>query len=298
MTHHPRAHRDVLPLGQGPRPTTGPDLMARALVSICEMTAGTVDGLDRAHLAATVEGPDVPTLEVDLTGLVVRAGALETVRQSARGFGDVRHREPGVLGTADLRGHPVTVAEVPVTLDAVAHGLSFAWLEGVDGAVAVEPQEPGEDAPVSGQARLAAPRERVVDAVRSRASGVLAAQGFALSRLDLAFTSLGPTTVRAQADARVRKGVVSATARVAATVDVSDTLVLSLRDVEASSRNPLVAALLLAARSRLEGAQRKRVDLTAVLPPGVLIRDLRLDVGDDLVLSARLAAPAGGGGSG
>ncbi|MCE0487165.1 hypothetical protein [Ornithinimicrobium sediminis] len=286
MTHHLTALPDAIPLGRVPRPTTGPDLADRLRAGLQQVTAGAVEGLDRARLEATVDGPDVPVLLVDLTGVTVRTRAPAS---RTPGVGQVAHREQGALRTASVTAHPVTVAGVPAHLDAVLDGLTFTWLEGTDGALAVALVEPGEETPVSGQARLAVDRDRLVEATRERLAETLAAQGFALSSLEVDLTSHGPTSVGVRADAKVRKGMLTAVARVAATVEVSDDLVLTVRDVEATSRNPLVAALLVAFRSRLEAVEGRRVDLGAALPPGVRVQELRLDVGDELVLTVRLA---------
>ncbi|MEK8226615.1 hypothetical protein NKG05_11760 [Oerskovia sp. M15] len=45
-------------------------------------------------------------------------------------------------------------------------------------------------------------------------------------------------------------------------------MVLTLSDVGAASRNPVVAALLLAVRSKLEEFEGKRIDLASSLPRG------------------------------
>lgn len=287
MSHHPTDRVDLVPLGPAPRPTTGPDLAERLRAGIGAVLPGSVQGVDGMRLQATLDGPDVPALVADLTGLVVRlqgSGA-----GSATAPAPVLHREAGVLRSASLTAHPVTVSDVPVHVDAVVDGLRLSWLELADGSVGVQAHRPAQEAPLSGQARVAVDRDRLVDAVQQVAATTLAAQGFTLSSLDVRLTSHGPTSVAVEADAKVRKGMLSATARVGATADVSDDLVLTVRDVEVTSRNPLVAAALVAFRSKLEAVERRRVDIAAVLPPGVQVEDLRLDVGDEIVLTASLA---------
>ena len=286
MTLNATDRLDVIPLGQAPRPTNGPDLAERLRAGIAAVSGGAVQGLDRLRLEATLDGPDVPALVVDLTGLAVRLDA-------GVGFTappvQVLRREEGVIRSASLTAHPMTVADVAVDVDAVVDGLRFSWLERADGSVAVELQEPTGEAPVSGQARVAVDRDRLVEAARQIVATTLAAQGFVLSSLDVRLTSQGPASVAVEAVAKVRKGMLSATARVGATAEVSDDLVLTVRAVEATSRNPLVAAALVAFRGRLEALERQRVDIAAALPPGVRVEALRLDVGDELVLTARLS---------
>lgn len=268
-----------------PRPTTNVDLADRVDVGIREVFG---DGLGSLRVVATVDGPDVPTLEVDLTGLVVGGRGAASAPPSGAPSAEVVHRETGTIGTASLRAWPVMVAEVPVGVDAVLHGLRFSWLEGADGSLAVKLQDPSDQHPVSGQGRAAVHQERLVAALRRQVSESLAASGFTLSSLDVHLVSHGPTALGVQADARVRKGMLSAAVRVGAVAEVSADLVVTVRDVEVTSRNPLVAGLLLAFRGKLEAVQRERFDLAAELPAGVRITDLRLDVSDELVLTARL----------
>jgi hypothetical protein len=287
VTHHAAGgHRAVIPLGRAPRPLTGTDLAERLRCGLAEVSGAAIQGLDRLRLDAILDGPDVPALVVDLTGLAVRVGPASA--GSTAPPAELLRREAGVVHSASLTAHPLTVSDVAVDVEAVVDGLRISWLELVDGSVAVELQEPTSAYPVSGQVRVGVDHDRLVEAVRQVAATTLAAQGLALSSLDVRLASHGPTSVAVVADARVRKGMVSATARVAATAEVSDDLVLTVRDVEATSRNPLVAAALVAFRSRLEAVERQRVDISAALPAAVRVKDLRLDVGDDLVLSARL----------
>jgi hypothetical protein len=65
-------------------------------------------------------------------------------------------------------------------------------------------------------------------------------------------------------------------------------MVLTIGDVHLTSGNPFVAAMLGVVRGRVEAMANRRVDLQAALPPGVRLTDVRLDAGEQLVLSARL----------
>jgi hypothetical protein len=95
--------------------------------------------------------------------------------------------------------------------------------------------------------------------------------------------------VRLRAEAKLRRGILSASAHATGTAAVDSALVLRFSDVALGSANPIVAGLLAVARGRVQEATRRPVDLTEQLPPGVRVADVRLDAGTDLVLSARLA---------
>lgn len=279
---------DLIPLGRAPRPTTGHDLAARLRAALADELTGTAD-TTAVGVAAEVDGADVPRLEIDVTGLSV-----SELPQSATTSGhrpaselEVLEQTPGQITVALLDGHPAIVVDVPVDVRAELAHVPFAWVTGRDGSLAVKFVEPAADAPVTGHVRVAVPRAQLLEAVRLQVAAAAAAQGVTVTRLDVELVSRGPRSVSVVADAKLRKGMLSASARARATATIDDRLVLSLSDVEVSSGNPLVAALLSAVRGRLDEISRRRIDLAAQLPPGIHITDVRLDVGNELVLTAR-----------
>lgn len=276
---------DRIPLGHLPRPGTGPELSRRVADGIRAVAGATLENLTDGAVDATLDGADVPTLVVDVTGAQVR---VEGGAPPAVPTAQVVAEEVGVIGTTTLLAHPLLVEEVPVHVDAQVSGLRFVWLEGADGSLGVELADPSADAPVTGHGRVAVDRVLLVDAARRLATETLAEAGFTLVSLEVDLRSDGPRSVGLRLEAKVRKGLLSASARIGGVAEVSDAMVLTVRDVEAGSRNPLVAGLLLAFRGRLEAVQDQRIDLAAELPTGVRIGDLQLDVGQDLVLSATL----------
>jgi hypothetical protein len=272
---------DLVPLGRAPRPSTGEDLAARLRATLAQH----LENSDAVRVFAEVDGADVPQLQVDATGLVV--GELPGSLTRSAVSVDGRERTPGIIGAFRLDAHPATVAGVPVDVRAELANVPFAWVDGQDGSLAAELLEPTADAPVTGDLRVAAPRERLLEAVRSQVTALAAAQGVAVSRLDIRLVSEGPRAVSVVADAKLRKGLLSASARGRATATVDDALGLTLSDVEVSSGNPLVTALLSVARGRLDQVAGKRIDLAGQLPPGIRLSDVRLDVGEDVVLTVR-----------
>ncbi|WP_019136544.1 hypothetical protein [Cellulomonas massiliensis] len=275
---------DVLPLGRAPRPTTGDELAARLRAALTENLRGIADA-SAARVTARVEGDDVPELDVDLTGLVV--AQVPRSAPAAPPAVAVRERTPGVVGRLQVDAHPLTVIGVPVDVRADLAQVPFAWVETPDGALGAELLEPTADAPVTGSVRVAAPREQVVAAVRTVATQVAASQGVTLQSLDVALEQQGPRAVSVRLDAKVRKSLLSASVQARATATVTDDLVLRLSDVDLSSGNPLVGAMLAAARGRVDALAARPVDLAAQLPPGVRLEDVRIEVGEQLVLTAR-----------
>ncbi|MBD5787635.1 hypothetical protein IF650_15830 [Cellulosimicrobium terreum] len=290
---------DVLPLGRAPRPTTGPELAERARAALVEQVAGdlgpgAVTHLDVVRVSATVDGPDVPTLDVDLTGVVVRRAASDTTTERASvrpGATDLAsgRRENGVIRHVRVDAHPVTVEGVPVDVELSADDVPFRWVEGADGSLGVEAVEPSVDAPLRGHVRVAAPRAALVATAGRLIGEALREAGLTLSSFDVEIGSTGPRSAHGSGFARVRKGILSASIRAQASIEVDGAMVLTVRELSLSSRNPVVAAALLAARKHVDEARGRTVDLAAELPPGIRIVDVRLDVDDALAVSARFA---------
>ncbi|WP_435735793.1 hypothetical protein V5D56_13320 [Cellulosimicrobium sp. PMB13] len=295
---------DVLPLGRAPRPATGAELAARVRSALVEVVAGdlsegSVEHLDRLSVSATVDGPDVPTLDVDLSGVVVRPTTSATgttptgepvVPAPDGASTSTAAREDGVLRRVRVDAHPVTVEGVPVDVALEALDVPFRWVEGADGSLGVELVEPDDDAPLLGHVRVAAPQDALVETARRLIEEPLRTMGgLSLSSFDVEIESTGPRSARGAGFARVRKGILSASIHAKAVVEVDAAMVLTVRELSLTSRNPVVAAALLAARRHVEEAQGRRIDLAAELPAGLRLADVRLDVGGSIAVSARFA---------
>ena len=268
----------TIPLGSAPRPTTGDELAERVRSTIAEQAGGSA----AVRVSASIDGADIPSLELDLSGLVVPDSPPASRRTA------VRARERGVVGKLSIEAHPVTVDGVPLDVTAEAENVPFSWVEGTDGSLAAELVEPTPEAPLVGAGRVAAPRTAVAAAVERRAAVLVAAQGLKLTKLDLDVTSQGPRAVTVAVRAQLRKGILSATATGGAHATIGDDLVLTLSDVTATSGNPLVAALLVAAKGRLQALEGRRIDLGAQLPRGVRIVDVQIEASaDTLALTGR-----------
>lgn len=277
---------DIVPLGSLPRPTSGDDLATRVRTAL-QTGAGVADeSAQRLQVAATLDGADVATLDVDLTGVVVSPREAKVARERAASFAPTS-REPGTIRRLRVEAHPVTVSGAPVDVLVDVADVPFEWVEGAQSELGLAPVEPTESAPVTGSARLSVSAAALEQAVERVATQVARGHGLTLTKLDAQFAPAGSNGVAVTVHAQVRKGVLSATVEAGANATVDDALGVTLSDVRATSRNPVVAALLVAARSRVERYEGRRMDLAASLPAGVRLTDVRVEVGTDLVLSAR-----------
>jgi hypothetical protein len=295
---------DLIPLGPAPRPADGADLAARIRTALVDELGGKAAGLDQASVTAVLDGFDVASADVDLSGVVVSldgaagqagqagpasAGPLET-GAAKRWNPEIVRREPATLRRVRVDAHPLVAVDLPVDVTAELEGLRFDWVEGSDGRVGVQPAEPTGAHPVSGHARIAVDKAGLVATARGLLTVVLLQQGITLTGLDVDLVSRGPRAAALRVDAAIKKGMfLSARVQATASVSIDADMVLAVRDVQLTSGNPLVAALLGTVKGRVEAATSRDIDLATLLPDGVRLADVRLDVGQELVVSARLA---------
>jgi hypothetical protein len=286
---------EAIPLGTAPRPADAADLVARVRVALAEALGGRAVGLERTDIRALLDGSDVASADIDLTGVVVRAdggpgqagGATDAANQWRP---EVVRREPGTLRRLRVDAHRLVAVDLPVDITAEVEGLRFDWVEGSDGRVGIQPVEPSEAHPVAGHARVAVDKAGLVATARGLLTVVLLQQGVTLTGLDVDLVSRGPRAAALRVDAAIKKGMfLSARVQATASVSVDENMVLAVRDVQLASGNPIVAALLGTIRGRVEAATSRDIDLAEQLPDGVRLADVRLDVGQELVVSARLA---------
>ncbi len=280
-------HRiDFVPLGLAPRPSTGDDLADRVRQLLATTAGPGVRGLDRVRATGTLDGADVASFELDLTGVTFSAED----RPALAGWSAPAEarREPAVARRLRLDAHPLTAIDLPVDVTAEAEGIRFTWVEGTDGTVGAQPVEPDAAHPVSGHARVAVDQRGLAGMVKGLLAVTLASQGATLTDLSIDITARGPRAVVVHVHAKVRKGLLAASVEATASAAVDESMVLVVDDVQLRSGNPLVGAMLAMARGRVEAVAKRRIDLQAALPPGVRLSDVRLEAGEQLVLTARL----------
>ncbi|MFD7307950.1 hypothetical protein [Promicromonospora sp. NPDC059942] len=297
-----------IPLGTAPRPTFGVDLEARIRATLTDELGGQALRLDHAPITAELDGADITSAVIDLSGVAVslpqaaQAGhphhaahpghhtGPQAARERAGWHPEVIASERGTLHHLRIDAHRLVAVDLPVDITAELTNLRFDWVEGSDGRVGIQPVEPSADHPVSGHARVAVDKAGLVATARGVLTVVLLQQGITLTGLDLDVVSQGPRAATLRVDAAIRKGVfLSARVQATASVSIDENMVLAVRDVQLGSGNPLVAALLGTIRGKVEAATSRDIDLAEKLPDGVRLADVRLDVGREIVASARLS---------
>jgi len=277
---------DILPLGRLPRPSSDDELADRLRTALIAAAGVDADSAQHVRVVASSAGSDVATLHVDLTGVTVSPREARAARSSSAPFA-VATRDRAAVRSLRVEAHPVTVVGAAADVQLDVADVPFEWVEGAGGELGLAAVEPDAAHPVSGSARVALPVSQIEAAAERVAAQLAAAQGLRLAKLDLRLSPAGANGVAVVVDAQVKKSLLSATVEATMTAEVDDALGVTLHDVAVSSRNPVVAALLVAARSRVERFDGRRFDLVAELPAGIRLADVQVTVGDEVVLTAR-----------
>src|SRR5690606_37346179 len=148
-----------VPLGSAPRPADGADLAARLRTALADELGERVAGLERAHVTAQLDGADIASAHVDLTGVVVRLDGTPAAPSAgedspAGGRAEVVRRDRATARRARLAAHRLVGVGRPVDRTVATDALGCDWVEGADGRVGIEAVEPSAERPVSGHARV------------------------------------------------------------------------------------------------------------------------------------------------
>jgi len=286
----------VLPFGAAPVPSSDAEVERRATVLLASLAQPGVRGLDGVRVAAELDGADIASLRVDATGVTVHDPRLIDTSPAVPPVDEGR-RQPATVRRLEVSAHPASVMGVPVEVDIAASNVRFEWVTGSDDLLYVELSPPSDTAPAVGTARIAAAHKDIVAAAETVLAELLAQKGFTLTALDLELQNRGPRSLALRARAKVKKGFLRADATVAGSGSIDRSLVLDIGDVELSSSNPIVHGLIAPFRSKISARTNQKIDLAAQLPPGVVVSDVSVAAGKDVVVSVTLGQPHHAGGA-
>ena len=281
MTTPADSPADFLVLGDAPRPTTGDALnrMLRLVVQRAAAQTTEIAGLDSISIESALDGPNITSLDLDLTGLRVSINGTDAAPLSEEQLGQVVSREEGVIREFRIRANPLTFQDVDVVLDGSVESVKFVWA--VDDRARLGMGE--SDEPL-GRLRIQLSAETDQQALVTAATELLQQQvaeaGVTVSDLEVELQSVGPRSATMRANAKVRKGILGASAAFEANASIDNNMVLRITEPQLSSRNPVVAALLFAIRDRITAAVASPIDLNESLPPWLHLRDVTLDLGE------------------
>lgn len=123
--------------------------------------------------------------------------------------------------------------------------------------------------------------------MRQAATKAAADEGFGIEIREIDLTSVG-RSVTATLDAKVKKGIISAGASAQVNVDIDRDLIARIGEIQVTSGNPVVKAVLMALKSKIARYEGKSVDINDRLPAGVYLTDLQFRFGNDLDVEVTL----------
>lgn len=265
------------PLGPGPRPTSGDGLATRIRAAAATATEGVsiagngIDGLDGAQIAAMLDGDDIESLAIDLTGVGITlpgdAGAVDPADAGRAESAAEITRTPAHLRTLTVTAHQATLAGAPVDLDLEFERVPIEWVERADGTLELDSSaDAAAWEGANGAATIAVAQVDLAPLATQILNVALADVGASVSGLELRLTSAGVDAAELDATAKAKYGVIGAKVRFRATASIVDGDRIRLTDLDLSSGNLLAGALLGLAKGELEKLEGQEVDLAAYVP--------------------------------
>ncbi|WP_108250223.1 hypothetical protein [Planctomonas deserti] len=277
----------MIPLGPGPVPASADELGARL-------------GAGLGRVLAPASGSPVPVnAEPGADGSISRVAA-DITGIDASSAKDI---EPGPIASStratiealSLTGSPAVLRGLPVTIAAEAEHVPVTWNTSGDGSLwlAVEDAATGasgQDAPASARVDVTAAVADLERLVADELSARLGGMGLSLKSLSVAVAALGTRGLDLRADATVGKSFLSAKVTVTGRAQVDEALALTISNVDLSSGNPLVAAVVSRADSMIAPWNGRRIDLATYTFAGARLRDVHVSVDSAIHLHARFGA--------
>jgi hypothetical protein len=262
----------MIPLGGTEFPTTAADL-ADAL------RAGLHDFVRLPDERAAVI-VDAERLRIDLSGGVV---AVPGQLGDSAGVGPT---QPGPsFKSLDVLAHPIVVEGVKVQFDMSAAAVRFNFARTRTGRP-VMMLTAASDGRMVGRVS----RAELQAVITAKARAAAKEKGVEIEQIDINFTQLGPRSIRLDAKATVQTKALFKTIRGAVTfagrLDVDDRLVAKLSELNVAGEGMMIALAVNMVRGRITALEGKEFPLTTFALGGVRLRDVQLQVGDELAVTA------------
>lgn len=274
--------RHGINLGPGPAPVTDAQWQQR-LTQVLDQLANVGQ-----HIAISVTGAAPGHLEsvrIDLTGVQLQ-GPDDVARDSLT-TSPAGAAEPVRIGDLTIAAHPLYALGAPAEVDLRLRNVEVGLVTDDAGELWVVQDEVADANDTSGNGRVSVLREDAVRLATEVATTHLAELGLTLRSVDAQLRTPTSRQLEIEVRASVRKGILSAPVQLIAEASVDGQMVARVGHVEASSPNPLVRALLGAARGKIERISGRQLDLNGQLPPWFRLIDLQLEAGENLVAQAR-----------
>jgi hypothetical protein len=223
---------------------------------------------------------DAEKLRIDFTGGTIVTGAKP---DDAAGVGQT---QPGpAFASLDVQGHPVSAEGVNIHFDLAATDVQFNFDRNKSGRPVLV-MAAAKDGRVV--ARISQSELRTL--VTAKATAAAGAKGVQIESIDWTLTPLGPRSVRLDATAGVAtkalfktiRGAVNFTGR----VDIDERLVAKLSELNISGEGMMIAMAVNMVRGKITAMEGREIPLTTFAFGGVRLRDVQLQVGEELAVAA------------
>jgi hypothetical protein len=270
----------VIPLGAGPVPTSADELGARLGAGLGRVLA---PASGAAVPVAAEPGADgtVDGVWVDVTG--VDASGARDIEP-----GPIVSTAPGTVRSLTIAGSPAILRGLPVTIAAEGEHVPIAWNTAGDGSLwlAVEDAS-GRGAPASARVDVSAAVADLERLVADEVSARIGGMGLTLKNVAVAVAAVGTRGLDIRSDVTVGKSFLSAKVTLTARAVVDDAMVLTISDVDLTSGNPLVSALVGRADAMLAPWNGRRIDLARYSFAGARLQDVQVGVNGSIRVTGR-----------
>ncbi|MEW1962540.1 hypothetical protein AB0269_08790 [Microbacterium sp. NPDC077644] len=261
-----------------------------------------VQGLDGVRVTADLDGLDLRELTVDATRADLRItanrGAAPGAPPDEVAEPDELAREVGIARTLRFTALPMRIQKTPVTIDVRVEDLPIAWI------TYAEPTEPGlsesryalapddERDGLRGTFRFAIAADDIGPLVTMVMRPLLREGGVRLGRMRIAVDGAGGDDIRISASAGLRWKLLFASARVEATVSITQDGVVTVKALTLGSRNPAVKVALLFVRRHVREVVGRSFDAGEMFDDegsGIRLHDVRVGTGHELSVAGRFS---------
>ena len=235
-------------------------------------------------------GGDLDEVRIDASGLRATQPGLEELGALVRPtFPASGEADPITLHRVELLARPAYLDGVPVEAQAEMADLQGLLVRDADEHlwILTDPQRSPER--LHGRGSVAIRTEDLQELARAAVSQQLQDMGLALSSLRVRLRADHSRALAVLAEAKVRRGLLSATVQIRMDAEVDAHMVAHIGQVQARSGNPLVSMVLAAVRGKLDRYAGRTFDLNAYMPAGLELADLSVQTGEKLIVTARIA---------
>lgn len=267
----------MLPLASSQEPKNNDELI-RAL----NTGLSTFVKLPRAGYAVVIEGEvpaDLQSLTIDLNGAIAdpahrpdppsfRAGSKPAF--SASNF--------------RLQALPLRVGSSPLDFELTAEQMRFDYRTDNTGKLWLVPN--AERPASSGEVRLSVRQKDLQEMLLSGIVPAAKEHGVSIEDVQLKLQQLGPRKIRAELQAAAKKFMMKASVQLGGTVDIDNELNATVSDLHAGSEGMIGTMVSSLVQPRLKQYEGRKFSLAAASLGGLRLRDLQVNVTDNIKISA------------